>query len=93
MISAKKAKEFSRGGGIYCGALSWYRNDIDKLISFAISDGKLDLFYESEELYKNKSELSKMIFSELENLGYTVSSEYASRGRYGISINWYYEKS
>lgn len=91
MITAKKAKTFTKNSGIYCGALSHYRNDIDKHIAFSISKGDFDVFYESSELHQNESELSKMIFKELENLGYTVYPQYKIKGVYGIYINWYDE--
>lgn len=88
MINAKKANELASSNGIFCGALAVYRNKISDAISIAISDKKFEVFIRSDELHQQNSELSKMIFGEIQNNGYTVIPRYTKKHGCGIIISW-----
>lgn len=88
MINAKKANELASSNGIFCGALAVYRNKISDAISIAISDKKFEVFIRSDELHQQNSELSKMIFGEIRDNGYSVSSHYTKKYGCGIIISW-----
>lgn len=90
MINAKTAIDISNSNNntIYCGALSVYRNMISNAIVLAASDRCNECFISSNELFQNTSELSKMIFREIENSGYKVNPHYTKKNGRGIIINW-----
>ena len=83
IMNADKALSITQSSGIYCGALSYIRSEIEKGITLAASNGKRSFHMINDELHKGESELSVMIISEIKELGYTFN--YINNG---IVIRW-----